>query len=596
MATIAKPASLSMLGSFQSELDSDAQYSDDDNDILYNTGTAVAHRREADEPDADLALINRKFSTQVSLSGAAPIDQDALDIKSIAAALKSEVSEYNIRAAAVIRKHMCLKDVDKAAKDVMSINIALETMKSYLVDPSSSSDLLYQTEWAITNMCAGSTDTTSVIVNAGFIEPLASLLTHEDGAVRVQAAWALGNICGDNEQFRNLVLETKRALYDILHIWHGDFKRQQDRPLAMEIAAWAASNMFRYKGLDWDAVSQIPQVVYQILCETRNPQVLLECAWALQRIFKVKPEDFKLVDAEFCKTLNNILAHLLDEYKHAVDSDLEHDDYGQLIAAFLKIFANITSKDDPLELQMVLDSGLPYLLSGCLNIANNRIIRGEALVVVENILAGTPAQVDEVIRRQEGMIKSLLVIISGLGVQKGYKCQRLDAFSAMHNIVVKKNFDHINILVQQSAVEMLCLFMQALISPTPPSHDPMVLIQVIDTIYTIMLVGDAHSEQGGRSFLTEISGMRSHDAFFIFQAAHYALPALLARDRHKQSDDTSQRDTKGVNAESLKRKAQRRLGALMERVCRSEYDAWYTKELGQCVNEFGGMQVDNDAV
>lgn len=558
---------------------SDDDSSSDEDDYA---AESVAHRQTAAEPDEDLALISRKFTTLVSLSpsNSQLNDQDSLDINGLKAALKSDVKDYNIKAASVIRKHMCLKDIDKAAKDVMDIDIALIKMKSYLLDPNSPKDLLYQTEWAITNMCAGSTEPTQIIVSLGFIPILSNLLKHSDGAVRVQAAWALGNIAGDNEIFRNEVLK-QGSLCDILKIYLGDFSRSQDKILAMEIAAWAASNMFRYKGVDWDMLSDIPGVVFHILCSTTNSQVLLECAWALQRIFKVKPADYQLFDASFCMKLVEILTYMLSNY--ADGSFQGGEDLSQIIAAFLKIFANFCSKDEPENVQMVVETGLPSILGQCLSIPD-KSIRSESLILISNILAGTPSQVSGLITSggNNNVVLPLLYIMAGLGVSKPTKTQRIDAFWAVHNIIVMRNMEYVGVLIGSKVIQYLHLFLQILIK-----CDELVLInQVIHDLNLLLsTIEQFNLTNKNNCIRITIKGTGSSSDWF----------TILQQIENKINDYGVDREGDGdvgvrvVEYENKngKRKSLRLVKGLMEKLCVNEYNECILKEMEKCT---GGLQ------
>lgn len=73
-----------------------------------------------------------------------------------------------------------------------------------LVSNPQAATLIFESAWALTNIA--STPKTHVIVDAGAVEPLIQLLRHENPDVREQAAWCLGNIAGDKQEFRDLLL------------------------------------------------------------------------------------------------------------------------------------------------------------------------------------------------------------------------------------------------------------------------------------------------------------------------------------------------------------------------------------------------------
>jgi hypothetical protein len=72
--------------------------------------------------------------------------------------------------------------------------------------------LIFESAWALTNVA--STKRTSTVVEAGAIVPLIQLLKHENADVREQSAWCLGNIAGDNKEYRDHLL-SEGALHSL---------------------------------------------------------------------------------------------------------------------------------------------------------------------------------------------------------------------------------------------------------------------------------------------------------------------------------------------------------------------------------------------
>jgi hypothetical protein len=75
-----------------------------------------------------------------------------------------------------------------------------------LTDDPSETTLIFESEWAITNIA--STNRAKDVSDAGGIRPLISLMTHEDHNIRDQAIWCLGNIAGEGPDMRESLLQS----------------------------------------------------------------------------------------------------------------------------------------------------------------------------------------------------------------------------------------------------------------------------------------------------------------------------------------------------------------------------------------------------
>ena len=179
----------------------------------------------------------------------------------------------------------------------------------WFLQPTLPDNLLFEALWILTNIAAGPTIQTNAIVESGFLPFLVPLLSHPTGAVRTQAAWAVGNIIGDREGFRDLVLQ-EGTLAHILKIWEGDFPDESHRKEAFRIAMWVVDNMCRYKP-DWHQMGPVFDLLPSVLHQ-QDPFLLKECCWAIARILHQSgrhPAIDTMITAPMCHRLIEILGY-----------------------------------------------------------------------------------------------------------------------------------------------------------------------------------------------------------------------------------------------------------------------------------------------
>lgn len=116
--------------------------------------------------------------------------------------LKSGTRDEILEGAQGFRKLLSVEH-NPPANEVIAAG-AMTLLLSYL-NQQTDPEILFESLWALTNIA--STDRTRDVANAGAIGPVVQLLVHEEGKVREQAAWCLGNIAGDSHDLRDRVLE-----------------------------------------------------------------------------------------------------------------------------------------------------------------------------------------------------------------------------------------------------------------------------------------------------------------------------------------------------------------------------------------------------
>jgi importin subunit alpha-1 len=93
---------------------------------------------------------------------------------------------------------------DPPVDEVLNAGVLPNLVRNLIANPSDV-PLIFESAWALTNIA--STSRTNVVVESEAVGPLIQLLRHENADVREQSAWCLGNIAGDNKEFRDHLLQ-----------------------------------------------------------------------------------------------------------------------------------------------------------------------------------------------------------------------------------------------------------------------------------------------------------------------------------------------------------------------------------------------------
>lgn len=173
--------------------------------------------------------------------------------------------EQQLEGTKYFRKYVCGEGSEQRAQNVIDWKI-LHAVAGFF-RTGTPQPLLFESLWILTNIAAGPTSHTTAIVDLNFLPLLVGCLRHPCGAVRTQAAWAIGNIVGDREGYRDIVLNAG-VLDPLLKIWElGNFTDVVAQKESFRIAMWVVDNMCRYKP-DWHKVylSDFRCLLYLVSC------------------------------------------------------------------------------------------------------------------------------------------------------------------------------------------------------------------------------------------------------------------------------------------------------------------------------------------
>jgi len=234
--------------------------------------------------------------------------------------------------------------------------------------------LQLESAWCLANLCSGSSEEASFVVEKGVIPGFIQLLGSPKPDIVEQGMWGLGNIAGDSHVFRDIILG-----YGAVEAVVRALERNQKRSVVTN-GVWVLSNLCSRKPLaQWSLISKAVPSFCNIIKKEDDNQVLMDAVWGL---FYASEQT---QGAQYLVSLD-IIPHLV----HFLSSP----EIG-LVVSSLRILGNIISGPEE-QASVVLKEKdfLPELLK--LTDHKKSAIRREVFWIISNITAGSNAQMDSI--------------------------------------------------------------------------------------------------------------------------------------------------------------------------------------------------------
>lgn len=176
------------------------------------------------------------------------------------------------------------------------------------------------------------------LIEKDVVKHFMNLMNSEHTEIVDQAVWGIGNIAGDNVFTRDQVLSA--GALDRIAVLLNNFPPETS---LTRNATWTISNLCRGKPrADFKILQQAIGPLLKVIKENENPDILVDCCWALSYII----DGSKEVITEF------MIPELIDRLIGLVN----HNTLSIQIPV-IRTLGNMTTGDDT-QVQILLDRGL----------------------------------------------------------------------------------------------------------------------------------------------------------------------------------------------------------------------------------------------
>ncbi|CBH11762.1 importin alpha subunit, putative [Trypanosoma brucei gambiense DAL972] len=327
------------------------------------------------------------------------------------------------------------------------------------LDRADNPELQFEAAWALTNVAAGTSANTMILVEVGAIPRFINLLSSPSSDCRDQGAWAIGNMAGDGVATRDIALQ-HNAIPAFVNLISDP-----DQPLSIvRNATWAISNLCRGK--------PAPPLHYLLptlpalanLLFHGDLEIATDASWAISYVSDGPHERVQAV-------LDTGVVPRVIELLAATSIPLQ--------TSCIRTIGNIASGNDA-QTQVIINCGVLEKLAPLVT-HRKREIRKETCWTISNIAAGNSEQIDALIKSD--LFPLVIKCLQGteLDVKK-------EAVWSIANVTLCGVSPHLYYLLDCGVIPPLCDVLN--------THDPKTLTVALEALMGFLQVGEDRVKTG----------------------------------------------------------------------------------------------------
>jgi len=373
--------------------------------------------------------------------------------------LHSESSDVQLEATKRFRQLLSVdRDPMGSVQDMLDQNIVPQLLR--FLKKNDNAALQVEALWALTNIAAGTTEHTHLLIKNDAVSTLVALLDSTHQEVLEQAVWVLGNIAGDGTNARDTVLQAG-ALEPLLKCMRDNRKIS-----LLRIATWTLSNLCDGQPRPVFKVGAVLHTIREVL-QIDDTEVLSHACWALSHLCDgPSPHIQAVVKADVCSRLVELL----------------HCKSWRVVKPALRTVGNIVCAEDEQDYtQQIIECGAVPCLRLLIK-HSNREIQKEACWTLSNIAAGTIDQIQCVL--DSGSIPTLVELAS-----KDASTDpdvRIEACWVLLNATSCGSDSQIQFLVNAGCISVLCTLLD----------DNTMVMMALEGLEKILQVGHDQAQAG----------------------------------------------------------------------------------------------------